>query len=471
MPTQRNRIAPILRLLVVAMCMIASPTSVRADYPWTHMWDGGEVGTPSWWKKHRYKDAEFEVGKGYKVPGVDGYFDQNGRPIDKPVANSAVPRPDDDDDEDKGILPGLDPKVAYGKMKSAVGLGPNDAAAHAKIVEAERLFQQGSYKKASKLYDEATDRAIDMRLKEDAMFMTAESYFFDDRYIKARDAYDLLASKYPSTRYLDRLIAREWSIAQYWEHYESYSPDWPATPNGWDKTRPWFDTVGHAIKTYENIRLNDPTGPRADDALMAEAGIYFRMKRYDDADYNYQLVRREYPRSEFQFQAHMLGLYSKLYKYQGDDYDGTALEEAQTLITQLRRNFAGQLSTQQRDELQTYSANLNQELAARTMKMAKHYDGTKYYGSAKGYYAEVIRKWPNSEYAQEARERYKEIAPEPEVPAKHLAWVIEKFPKSQEHMALANIPELKDGRLIAQSPDSTRDDTMTAKGAPATTTK
>ena len=90
------------------------------------------------------------------------------------------------------------------------------------------------------------------------------------------------------------------------------------TPNGYDQTRPWLDTLGHAIKTYDNIRLNDPTGPRADDAIMATANIYFQRGRFDDADYHYSLLRREYPRSELQFEAHLLGLQAKLRKYQGE---------------------------------------------------------------------------------------------------------------------------------------------------------
>ena len=43
----------------------------------------------------------------------------------------------------------------------------------------------------------AADRAVDMRIEEDAMFMLAESYYFDDRCIQARDAYNELADKYP----------------------------------------------------------------------------------------------------------------------------------------------------------------------------------------------------------------------------------------------------------------------------------
>ena len=97
------------------------------------------------------------------------------------------------------------------------------------------------------------------------------------------------------------------------------------------------------MKTYENIRLNDPTGPLADDAIMATANSYFRRGRYNDADYQYDLLRKEYPRSDHQFNAHMLGLQCKLRKYQGPDYDGTPLEEAEQLVKQQRTQFAGEL--------------------------------------------------------------------------------------------------------------------------------
>jgi len=442
--------------VVAALFGTAVPAApARAEMPWSGWFgEGDSVGSPKWWKKHK-KNATFEVGKGYQVESVEGYFDGQGRPIDRPVTVAASPHPDAQDESEKGLAPGLDPRVAYSKMKEAVGLGPNDQAAHEFFMEGERLFEAKRYHAAAKEYAKAADRAIDMRIREDAMFMLAESYYFDDRCIKARDAYNALADKYPSTRYLDKLVAREWEVARYLESYANYHYDMPMTPNGWDKTRPWFDTIGHAIKTYENIRMNDPTGPRADDAIMATAGIYFRRNRYDDADYNYELLRREYPRSEFQFEAHLLGLQSKLRKYQGADYDGTPLEEAQTLVKQLRTNFAGQLSAEERERLTTVSAQLHQEVASRDMQMAQFYDGTKNYGSAKTYYAEVIDKYPDSELAKQARERLTQIASEPEFPDKRLAWFVDLFPESQEHAALAEVPEIKNGTLIAQPPAET----------------
>lgn len=443
-----------MAIAVFGMASIAVP-HVKAQSPWSG-WFGEEdaVGSAKWWKKNKRK-AEFHTGKGYTVAGVDGYFDGMGRPIDRPVSISSGESPDADGDPQTGLAPALDPRNMYGKVKTAVGLGPNDRVAHKFFMEGEQLFEKERYRDAADAYAAAADRAVDMRIKEDSLFMLGESYYFDDRCIKARDAYNELADKYPSTRYLDKLVEREWAIARYLEAYANAHYDAPMTPNAWDKTRPWFDTMGHAIKTYENIRMNDPTGPRADDAIMATAGIYFRTNRFDDADYHYELLRKEYPRSEFQFEAHLLGLQSKLRKYQGQDYDGTPLEEAQVLVKQLRTNFGGQLSIEERDRLKTVSAQLLQELASRDMQMAQFYDGTKNYGSAKTYYAEVINKYPDSEFAQSAKERMLAMEGLPEFPEKRLAWFVDMFPESQEHAALANVPEIRDGTLIAQPPSDT----------------
>ena len=115
---------------------------------------------------------------------------------------------------------------------------------------------------------------------------------------------------------------------------------------------------------------------------MATANIYFQRGRFDDADYHYTLLRREYPRSELQFEAHLLGLQSKLRKYQGEDYDGTPLEEAKTLVKQLRMQFAGRLSNEEKERLRTVEGQLNLEIATRDYRMAEYFDGTKHYGAA-----------------------------------------------------------------------------------------
>ena len=68
---------------------------------------------------------------------------------------------------------------------------------------------------------------------------------------------------------------------------------------------------------------------------MATGNTYFVKNRYLDADYYYDLLRRDYPRSEHLINAYKLGLQCKLRKYQGAAYDGTPLVEAEELINQM----------------------------------------------------------------------------------------------------------------------------------------
>ncbi|MCG8434601.1 MAG: tetratricopeptide repeat protein, partial [Gammaproteobacteria bacterium] len=162
-----------------------------------------EVGTPQWWKKNKNKRT-FEPGKGYQVEGVAGYFDQDGRPIDRPMERTALnPKP-------QGLLPGVDPQIAYGRMKSAIGQGPNEEAARKIFAEAESLFEKGEYFKAGWHYRDAASRWPGSALEEDCLFMSGESHFFGDRYLKARDAYNALVEKHPNSRHMNALIDRQW---------------------------------------------------------------------------------------------------------------------------------------------------------------------------------------------------------------------------------------------------------------------
>jgi outer membrane protein assembly factor BamD (BamD/ComL family) len=423
-----------------------------AQWPWS---DSPAVGTPEWWKKNK-RNAVFEVGKGNKVPGVEGYFDQDGRPMERAIAQERVARADvalsPNNPEEDGLMPALDPKVQYDRVKTAVGYGPDEQAARDAYARGMTAFKAGDYGDAADEFAAAADRGRFTQFHQDAMFMLAECYFFGDRYIKARDAYDELVSKYPNTRYLDALIEREWKIAQYWEKYEEYNPDWALTANAIDKTRPWFDTIGHAIKTYENIRLNDPTGPRADDAIMATANIYFGRNRFDDADYHYTLLRREYPRSELQFEAHILGLQAKLRKYQGPDYDGTPIEESQNLVKQIRRNFAGRLSTEEQERLRTVEAELNRQLALSEYRMAEYYDGIKQYAAARLHYSRVASQFAQTELGAQSRTRLAEIANEPDEPPQRMGFLLDMVPQSREKARFAKIPEIQQGKTrVAQA--------------------
>lgn len=398
--------------------------------------DPKEVGTKAWWKKNK-KNAEFVPGEGFRVEGVPGFFDQDGRPIQARVAKVVK------QNKAGGLLNDTNVIETVDGVKSQLGMGPDQEIAKQAYAEGEDLFRKQEYSDAAEKFEEAVKRDATGEYEQDAMFYLAESYFFANEYSKAVGKYNDLLDKYPNTQHLDKVVRRQFDIARYWEKHHDHEPHWVTTPNLLDDTRPWFDTLGNAMKTYETIRLKDPTGPLADDSIMATANSYFLRGRYNDADYNYQLLRTEYPQSEHQFEAHILGLQCKIRKYQGPNYDGTPLEEAKKIVKQLKQQFGGQLTPEERDRLNTQLAQLNQAVAERDYSVAQYYDETEHYISAKYYYAKIAREFPESELAAKSRERYEQIAGEPDHPESSVGWMLDMFPENAERKALQQVPLLE----------------------------
>lgn len=344
-------------------------------------------------------------------------------PVGPPASGGAA-----GSDDDSGFeWSDLTPENLYKDAKKAVGLGPNEPLARSMFQEGRTLLPQKKYSEAAEKFKSAAGRWPDSVLEEDALFLQGECYFFSDRYPKAQDTYDNLLKKYDNSRYLDTTVKRLFSIGRYWEQLHGADPHWPVTPNLTDKERPWFDTFGNALKAYETVRLKDPTGPLADDSIMATANAYFGRGRYEDAAYYYDLLRKEYPRSEHQLQAHVLGLRSKLLVYQGKLYDGTPLTEADEIAEQALIQFPHQLGEEQVRVAQTRD-NIVEQKAERDWAVAQYYDRKKQYGGARVYYQYIIDDYPLTETAHKARARLDQIRNEPDRPPNRFKSLTDLFP-------------------------------------------
>jgi outer membrane protein assembly factor BamD (BamD/ComL family) len=346
---------------------------------------------------------------------------------------SAAPASDDDAgaDDDGLELGDFAPSKIGDTVKKLTGNGPNEAVARALRQEAEALFREGRYEKAAEKFEKAAKRAPESPLQEDCLFMQGESLFFCDRYPQANDAYAKLLKTYQYTRHLDKAVARQFAIGRYWEQLSASKPAHFFSLQFTDSTRPKADTFGHALKAYQSVRMNDPTGPLADDSIMATANAYFLKGRHEEAAYHYDLVRKEYPKSEHQVNAHLLGMKSKLESYQGSQYDGSPLEDAEEIAEQTIRQFGPELGDE-RDRIIETQNRIREQRAERDWFLAQYFEKKRDYRGARHYYRLILDEYPATAWAQKARARLAEIRDRPDKPPNHLRWLTDALSSTDD---------------------------------------
>jgi TolA-binding protein len=222
---------------------------------------------------------------------------------------------------------------------------------------ATELYKDEEYAQAQKAFKSVAKKYKKSEIREDALFMQAEAAFQQDHYSKAHDTYATLLKEFPSTRHLDVVSERLFKIGRLWldfpevaklgeiqqVNFEDPKRKLPAeeppkpnktpvfVPNFSDKERPLFDTPGNGVACLQAIWMNDPTGPLADDAMMLVASHHARQGNYIEADRYFRMLRETFPNSPHLQDAFLIGSHVKLMSYQGPDYDGKTLNDAQLL--------------------------------------------------------------------------------------------------------------------------------------------
>lgn len=356
-----------------------------------------------------------------------------------------------DEEPSEGWLSSLSPKRVRSNVEEALGLGPDEQLARQLYKEADGLFEQASnaqekerraiFLEAAGKYNTAAARWPDSMLQEDALYMKGECYFFADHYDDSRKAFESLIKEYPNTRHIDRVAARRFDIAQYWLAVHQDSPKFFLLPNWRDEQMPHNDVFGNAVRVYDKIRLDDPTGRLSDDATMAAATAHFKEGKFRQADRFFTDLRRTYPESEHQFEACLLAVKSKLQIYQGPDYDSAPLEEGQALIELMFEQWP-QESNEHREFLTEAYKEVRLKLAQREWETGQFFDGRGEYGGARFYYTRVVQNFADTSLATDAQERLAAISDRPDKPEQQMQWLVDRIPKqnNQHKPLLANPP-------------------------------
>lgn len=288
-------------------------------------------------------------------------------------------------------------------------------------------YRKRSFKNFYKPLSERKSNYTDRPIREDSLFMLAESRYAQEEFPGAEDVYLGLLKEYPNTRHLDVATQRLYDIALTWMKFKqtkssevslaAYSDrdgyghpkvvdntdyDRPSFFNFTDGSRPKTDTEGRALEALKAIWLNDPTGPLADDALMLTASHYLRIGRNAEAAETYRLLRQEFPDSPHLKDAYLLGAYVTQASYQGAAYDSQNLDEARQLKL-MAMNMFPELNESEKERLESELNQVDDAHVSRYFERAIFYLRKGNFEAVEMMCHYIINNYPSSKYSGKAR--------------------------------------------------------------------
>ncbi|MBX3420196.1 MAG: outer membrane protein assembly factor BamD [Pirellulaceae bacterium] len=289
----------------------------------------------------------------------------------------------------------------------------NQAFAAAKELTGRQ--RRDAFLAAATHYKKAAQNWQSSQLEQDALLMQAECQFFAEDYYRAEHTYAKLVKEYPRNPYLDQIDARRFEIADYWLKYNAADPKPFVVVNFTDNKRPWNDTAGHGKRVLENLRLDNPIGKVSDDATMRLATNYFEKEDYESAAATFGELRMTYPDSPHQFKAQYLELQSLLLSYMGPEYSDSPLIEADKRAKAIVRLFPQEANERQL-ELREAMVKINYLMAERQWRSAEYRFLQGENRSARMYLQQLLDDYPDTPFAEQAREKLAELNGKPDRP-------------------------------------------------------
>jgi TolA-binding protein len=180
---------------------------------------------------------------------------------------------------------------------------------------APKLFRLGRFAEAEHQFAWIATVRRGTSWGERAQYYMAECQYQQKNYIAALKSFERLHTDYPATEYLEKLVGREYEIAQLWlAHADSTIPAEKKLPGiaRVDGRLPLFGTRKWALQALEYVRQNDPSGPLADDATIQIADHYMRRRRFDAAAAYYAHFAAEYRKSPLVLYARISAIHAQI---------------------------------------------------------------------------------------------------------------------------------------------------------------
>jgi outer membrane protein assembly factor BamD len=270
---------------------------------------------------------------------------------------------------------------------------------------AAEFEQAGQWELAVREYRKVVRFFPDSILAPRAQFKVGESYERLGKLSKAFDQYQLVLDKYPSFSDPEEVIKRQFAIAS-------------AFYGGRKKAMPLMgfrilSGKAEAIRLYEQLALNAPFSPMAEESKFRAGELLERKKHYDDyttmgkgthtgAINTYLFVVDNFDEGARRDDAlYRVGeCYYK--KARRARYDKKAIEQALLYYRRSQREYP---KGEHVEAVTQRIAELDHRRAEGLFEVARYYERRGKYRAALLYYDDLAKSFPLSPYAEQAEER------------------------------------------------------------------
>jgi outer membrane protein assembly factor BamD len=299
------------------------------------------------------------------------------------------------------LLIGVQPVSAYWVWTPESGKWENPKYAAKDTPEEQLEYAIGFYKKANYKVCLREFKKLIKHYPLSKEAPTAQYYIGRvmedlDKPYDAFKAYQKVIDLYPYTEFVDEVIEREFKIGDMFFSGKKLKLLGPLKIPAKDK----------AIEILKTVADNAPYGKYAAPALFKQGLCYKDIADYDNAIMTFKKLIDDYPNSGLIYKArYQLAECSKLLSLDSD-YD-------QTPTTIAREEFEDFIEkhpeSKMADDASEVINKLKNRQAENAYKIGEFYEARRMPKSAAVYYRDVMREYPDTEWAQKALERLNEI--------------------------------------------------------------
>lgn len=258
------------------------------------------------------------------------------------------------------------------------------------------FYDAKDYQRAANEFEKLTKHYEYSEYASKAQYHVGLSYENMGKYYIAFQNYQKTLDNFPHIENLDEIIEREYNIGNL------YLAKSGPRLLGMDI----ITSLDRAVEIYKKVVDNAPYGKFAEEAQFKMGEALKKSERYDEAIPAFQKLIDDYPNSKLVDKARYEVAYCA---YKSSLKPAYAIEPTDKAIKAFEEFAQVNRDTELSKEADTTIQRLKDKAAEKSFSTAKFYEGQKRYKSAVMYYQDIVDRFPNSSFANEARTKIEEL--------------------------------------------------------------